>query len=101
MKRSGVGGFVGDVCALLGVEGLRDAVKVKALFTELLEKMGHENRLRYASGGNKTCVFAVAEGAGGELGGAVVSQLPRENLKGWESCHACFSRPLGGLDCTM
>ena len=32
MKRSGVGGFVGDVCALLGVEGLRDAVKVKALF---------------------------------------------------------------------
>ena len=70
MKRSGVGGFVGDVRALLGVEGLRDAVKVKAFFTELLEKMGHEDRLRYASGGNKTC-------------------------------HACFSRPLGGLDCTM
>ena len=38
MKRSGMGGFVGDVCALLGVEGLRDAVKVKALLTELLEK---------------------------------------------------------------
>ena len=63
--------------------------------------MGHENRLRYASGGNETCVFAVAEGTGGELGGAVVSQLPRENLKGGESCHARFARPLGGLDCTM
>ena len=43
VKSSGVGGFVGNVCALLGVEGLRDAVKVKAVLTELLEKMGHEN----------------------------------------------------------
>ena len=40
VKRSGMGGFVGNVCALLGVEGLRDAVKVKAVLTELLEKMG-------------------------------------------------------------
>ena len=101
VKRSGMGSFVGNVCALLGVESLRDAVKVKAVLAELLEKMGHEDGLRYASGGNETCEFAVAQGTGGELGGTVVSQLPRENLKGGESGHSCFSRPLGGLDCTM
>ena len=101
MERSGVGGFAGDVRALFGVEGLRNAVKVKAFLTELLEKVGHENRLRNASGGNKSGVFAVAKGAGSKFGGAVVSQLPREDFKGWESCHSCFPRPLGGLDCTM
>ena len=101
VKRSGMGSFVGSVCALLGVESLRDAVKVKAVLAELLEKMGDEDRLRYASGGNETCEFAVAQGTGGELGGTVVSQLPREDLKGGEAGHSCFARPLGGLNCTM
>ena len=101
MECSGVCGFAGNVRALFCVEGLRNAVKVKAFLTELLEKVGHENRLRNASGGNKSGVFAVAKCVGSKLGGAVVSQLPREDFKGRESCHACFSRPLGGLDCTM
>ena len=35
VKRSGMGSFVGNVCVLLGVESLRDAVKVKAVLTEL------------------------------------------------------------------
>ena len=43
VKRSGMGSFVGNVCALLGVESLHDAVKVKAVLAELLEKMGHED----------------------------------------------------------
>ena len=43
VKRSGMGSFVGNVCVLLGVESFRDAVKVKAVLTELLEKMGHED----------------------------------------------------------
>ena len=101
MERSGVCGFAGNVRALFCVEGLCDAVKVKALLAQLLEKVGHENRLRNASGGNETRIFAVAECAGGKFGGAVVRQLPRENFKGREPCHSCFSRPLGGLDCTM
>ena len=101
VKRSGMGSFVWNVCALLCVESLRYAVKVKAVLAELLEKKGHEDRLRYASGGNETCEFAVAQGTGGELGGTVVSQLPREDLKGGEAGHSCFARPLGGLNCTM
>ena len=40
VERSGMGSFVGNVCALLCVESLRDAVKVKAVLTELLEKKG-------------------------------------------------------------
>ena len=40
VERSGMGGFVWNVCALLCVESLRDAVKVKAVLTELLEKKG-------------------------------------------------------------
>ena len=94
-------GFAGDVRALFCVEGLRNAVKVKAFLAELLEKVGHENRLRNASGGNESRVFAAAKGTGGKFGGAVVCQLPREDFKGREPCHSCFARPLGGLDCTM
>ena len=101
VKSSCVGSFVGNVCALLCVKSLRDAVEVKAVLAELLEKKGHEDRLRYASGCNETCEFAVAQGTGSELGGTVVSQLPREDLKGGEAGHSCFARPLGGLNCTM
>ena len=84
VKSSGMGSFVWNICALLCVESLRYAVKVKAVLAELLEKKGHEDRLRYASGGNETCKFAVAQCTGGELGGTVVGQLPREDLKGGE-----------------
>ena len=101
MERSGVGGFAGNVRALFGAEGFRNAVEVEAFLAELLEKVGHENRLRNASGGNESCVFAIAKCAGSEFGGAVVSQLPREDFKGREPGHSCFPRPLGGLDCTM
>ena len=101
VKSSSVGSFVGNVCALLCVKRLRDAVEVKAVLAELLEKKSHEDRLRYASGGNETCEFAVAQCTGGELGGTVVGQLPREDLKCGEAGHSCFARPLGGLDCSM
>ena len=101
VKSSSVGSFVGNVCAVLSVESVRDAIKVKAVLAELLEKKGYEDRLRYASGGNETCEFAVAQCAGGELRGTVVGQLPREDLKCGEAGHSCFARPLGGLDCTM
>ena len=43
VKSSSMGGFVGNVCALLCVKSLRDAVKVKAVLAELLEKEGHED----------------------------------------------------------
>ena len=101
MKISSVGGFVGNVCGVLSVESVRDAVKVKAVLAELLEEECYEDRLCYASGGNETCEFAVAQCAGGELRGTVVGQLPREDLKCGEAGHSCFARPLGGLDCTM
>ena len=71
------------------------------MLAELLEEKGHKDRLRYASGGNETCKFAVAQCTGGELRGTVVGQLPREDLKGGEASHSCFARPLGGLNCTM
>ena len=53
MERSGVCGFAGNVRALFCVEGLCNAVKVKAFLAELLEKVGHKNRLRNASGAMK------------------------------------------------
>ena len=71
MEGSGLCGFAGNVGALFGVEGLGDAVEVEAFLAELLEKVGHENRLRNTSGGNEARVFAVAKSAGGKFGGAM------------------------------
>ena len=59
------------------------------MLAELLEKECYEDRLCYASGGNETCEFAVAQCAGGELRGTVVGQLPREDLKCGEAGHLC------------
>ena len=101
MEGSGLCGFAGNVGALFGVEGLGDAVEVEAFLAELLEKVGHENRLRNTSGGNEARVFSVAKSAGGKFGGAVVRQLPREDIEGRKPSHSCFSRPLCGLDCTV
>ena len=101
MEGSGLCGFAGNVGALFGVEGLGDAVEVEAFLAELLEKVGHENRLRNTSGGNETSVFAIAKSAGGKFGGTMVRQLPWEDVEGRKPCHPCFSRPLCGLDCTV